>query len=369
MLIRRYFTREVMQNTLVIVGVLLVIFILNQFVIALSKVSAGDLTLRTIVQLIVLQLPELTVYLSPLGVYLAIFMVIGRWCVDHELVVTYASGVSPAQYYLFVLRLSCMAAALIGVLVFFVVPYTHQFRLQVQQQALAQMTIRKVMPQRFQALNKNGSVLYAASPDTQDGQLKDVFVAQRQSDNHWSLVLAKSAVQKTFTDSVDPYLIFNQGVRYVGTPGQADYEITKFSQYGVLLKTPSLKNSDDIDLLPTGTLWHMISTNRYAAAEWQWRFTMPLATLVMALLAVPLAQVNPRQGKYGRIVPAIIVYALYVNLLFVCRSWIEGGGISPALGMWWVHGLFACIAVYAMGCHLGWWPNIWRGWWRWRREP
>ena len=53
--------------------------------------------------------------------------------------------------------------------------------------------------------------------------------------------------------------------------------------------------------------------------------------------AVPLARLRPRQGRFGRIGIAILVYFVYSQLLAAGRAWIEGGSIPEWLGMGWVH--------------------------------
>ena len=60
---------------------------------------------------------------------------------------------------------------------------------------------------------------------------------------------------------------------------------------------------------------------------------------VLALLAVPMARLRPRQGRYSRLWLAITVYFVYFSLASAARVWL-GREIVPApLGLWWVHAL------------------------------
>ena len=72
---------------------------------------------------------------------------------------------------------------------------------------------------------------------------------------------------------------------------------------------------------------------------------MPVSVLVLALLAFPLSRVNPRRGKFSQLLPAILLYILYGNLLFLGRAWVRKGILSFDVGMWWVHGLMLLIAI------------------------
>jgi len=65
------------------------------------------------------------------------------------------------------------------------------------------------------------------------------------------------------------------------------------------------------------------------------------------VIAVPLSRVNSRQGRFAQLLPGVIIYIIYIDLLFVSRSWVEHGILSPVLGLWWVHGL-----MLTLGCGL-----------------
>lgn len=69
------------------------------------------------------------------------------------------------------------------------------------------------------------------------------------------------------------------------------------------------------------------------------------------LIAVPLSKVNPRQGKFGRLLPALALYLLYYILLIACRSAIEDGKIPQQLGMWWIHGLGLSFGIVLLVKH------------------
>ena len=75
-----------------------------------------------------------------------------------------------------------------------------------------------------------------------------------------------------------------------------------------------------------------------ALAELHWRVALPLAVLIMGLFAIPLAFVNPRSGRSWNLILAVLVYALYNNLLSIFQAWTAQGKIPAWLGLWPVHG-------------------------------
>jgi len=61
---------------------------------------------------------------------------------------------------------------------------------------------------------------------------------------------------------------------------------------------------------------------------------------------VPLARTSPRQGRYGKLLAAILVYVIYYNLGVLARAWLEKGAAPPQIGIWWVDLVFlAAVAV------------------------
>ena len=59
--------------------------------------------------------------------------------------------------------------------------------------------------------------------------------------------------------------------------------------------------------------------------------------LVLMVLAVPIARLRPRQGRFARVGIAVLAYFLYSNLLAAARVWIEKDAPGGQLGLWWVH--------------------------------
>lgn len=81
-------------------------------------------------------------------------------------------------------------------------------------------------------------------------------------------------------------------------------------------------------------------------AEFQWRLAVPISTIILAILAVPLSRSQPRAGRYSRLAIGLLVFIIYLNMMSAAKAWIEQSTISPALGIWWVHG---CVLLFAVG--------------------
>jgi len=86
----------------------------------------------------------------------------------------------------------------------------------------------------------------------------------------------------------------------------------------------------------------------------QSRISIPLAALLLALLAVPLSYTSPREGRFGKIAIAILIYIPYANLLVLMRKWIAAGTVPSWVGLWPIHILVLALIAYLLIKRVGW---------------
>jgi lipopolysaccharide export system permease protein len=67
---------------------------------------------------------------------------------------------------------------------------------------------------------------------------------------------------------------------------------------------------------------------------------------MLMLVAVPLAKLQPRQGRFARIGLAVLAYFVYSNLLSAVRAWILKDAPGGQFGLWWVHLVPVAIAAW-----------------------
>ena len=72
---------------------------------------------------------------------------------------------------------------------------------------------------------------------------------------------------------------------------------------------------------------------------------MPLMCIILTVIAVPLARLRPRQGRYARVWLAVVVYLVYANLISAGKAWVAHGAIPVALGLWWAHAAVILLAA------------------------
>lgn len=342
MIIFRYLTREVFTTLISVTFVLLFIFISNQFVRYLGDAAAGKLIGTVLLRLMMLQIPYLLGLLLPLGLFLGILLSLGRLYADNELATLISCGMSPRRLIFMIFKMALIMALLVSFLTLWLGPRLLLHRDQIMLESDNASVLQTLMPGRFQA-SQGGRQVYFVENMSRDRQhLDNIFVAQTTDENSnppaWTVVSAAGGYQFKDKKTQDQFLVATDGYRYQGVPGAPDYHIAKFGKYGIRILEHEVFPRDEIETLSLSQLWHQLTPkNPLAYSEFEWRFAMPLATLLLALLAIPLSEVKPRQGKYAKLLPSLLIFTVYANMLFVARNWVEKGVMAPFPGIWLIH--------------------------------
>jgi lipopolysaccharide export system permease protein len=100
----------------------------------------------------------------------------------------------------------------------------------------------------------------------------------------------------------------------------------------------------DVNALSTLALLEV--NNPKYQTELQWRIAIPLSILFLTFVAVPMARVNPREGRYSKLFSAIALYLLFFLLLSTAKSFMDDGSM-PIFSIWVVQ-----IIFLGFGCFL-----------------
>ena len=66
---------------------------------------------------------------------------------------------------------------------------------------------------------------------------------------------------------------------------------------------------------------------------------------IVTLIAFPLSKVNPRQGRFARLFPAIVLFMVYISLLIAMTGMIEKQTLNPMIGLWILHIIYTLIGA------------------------
>ena len=348
MIVFRYLSREVLLTLSAVSAVLLVIIMSGRFIKYLAQAASGLLDPGSLFLIMGYRLPGFLQLILPLGLFLGILLSYGRLYLESEMTVLSATGMSQQRLFCMTLFPATLVALVVAWLSLSLAPQgANQFQLLLNKQdALTEFDTLE--PGRFQALRDGTRVTYTESMSDDRVNLGGVFISQKNissnnKDRGISVLVAERGRQEIRPDG-NRYLILDNGYRYDGSPGQADYRAIKYDEYGVLLPKPEVSDEvTDRDAMPTRTL--IGSDDIRMRAELQWRMSLPLLVFIVTLMAVPLSRVNPRQGRFLKLLPAILLYMAYLSILIAARGALDKGKIPAVFGLWWVHGIFLSIGL------------------------
>jgi len=351
-IIFRYLAKEVFLTLIALTSILMLIFLSNQLIQYLNRAASGTIPGMIILKLMMLELPSLMSLLIPLGFYIALLIAYGRLYAESEMTVLCACGYGPKQLLKHSFIMATVVALIVAVVMIWASPLIYIERAKLLRATGIQTLVQTIMPGRFHAINDGQQVFYVQSMSRDHTEAEQVFLAKRSMQDNkiqWDILWADKAFAQTDKQTAEDYIVLQNGKEFQGIPGNANYQVAEFAQYKARLPHPSVSISDDIRTASTASLWPLTNTNRAKAAELQWRLSIPLMVFTLTLVAVPLSRVNPRTGKFAKLLPAIIIYILYANFMFIARNAIVSGAIPQWIGMWWLH-----LLVIALGLLLIW---------------
>lgn len=344
----RYLIKEVMLAFFATVLVLLAILLSHRLAGLLSSAASGRLAKDAIFVMLGLQAIRYMVVLLPAGFLLGAMLALGRLYRDNEMTALTGCGVGPGAVYRPLLLLAMPMAAVAAGLSLYVVPQAVDLYYEMRTQARRYAQVSMFTPGRFQEVDGGRHVIYVGGLGDGGRELRKVFI-QSLLGREIAITTAEHGHQEIDPQSGVRYVVLQDGYRYEGFPGRRDYRRVQFQRLSVRMDVEPVEEGwRRRETVPT---WELLAEpSAEHVAELHERIGSPISLLLLALLAPLLAHARPREGRYARVVAAVLVYAIYINLLGVGSAWLEHGKVWPALGLWWVHGLLV-ISILGLALH------------------
>ncbi|MBA5762155.1 LPS export ABC transporter permease LptF [Vibrio sp. 404] len=347
MIIVRYLIRETLKSQFAIFFILFLVFLSQKLIRVLAEASDGEIPAGLVMHYVGLSMPTMGLLMLPLSLFLGILLTFGRLYAESEITVMNATGIGNKFLIRAALYLAVITGAVAALNAFVLSPYSQEKLIQLEEKVQAENSVDLLKKGHFQGTPDGSSVVFI--DDIEGDQLKHVFIAQmRPRDSILpSVSFSQSGEVKELSDGRQVIRMFD-GTRYEGVPTRIDYMVTEFDQYqGVIGQSKVKRKGRDWEAIPTLAL--LGNPDPKAQAELQWRISLVVCIPLLTMLVVPLSAVNPRQGRFAKMGPAILIYLAYFLAISATKSAIEDGGIPTYIGMWPIN--FALL-VTAVGVNL-----------------
>lgn len=359
MILYRYINRQLFTTTVVVAFVLTMVLVSGRFIKYMAEAAAGKIAADALFAIMLFRLPEFLQMILPLSLYIAVLLVFGRLHVDNEMVVMKAGGVGPARILRGLLAPVLVMMVVIAGFSLYATPRGDAEVARIFEAQKERSVLELLSPGRFHS-ERSGEgqrATYAESLDRERGELGNVFIAdtrQFSGDGGVRMLTVRARTGRIVEHEGANYLELRNGRQYLGQPGSAGYRVADFERSLVRLAgEESSPPPPEVHGRPTLEL--LQQTGNEVRAELQWRWSLILLVPVMIALALPLSRVSPRQGPFMRLIPALLLYMLYLGLLLVLRSRMADvqGAMPWFYSMVWVHvvAVLGVALVYA-------WPKL-----------
>ena len=237
---------------------------------------------------------------------------------------------------------------LVGTLSLYLVPKMMAYQYSLKEHANRKETIGLIQPGRFVSFDNGQRVLYVGKVNAEAGYQNIFGFFRGNAHTAPGVITAPQAYLKAEKQHKIQTIVLQNGNQYTGHPNQADYRIVHFQRY--TSKLLPQQTTLDRQRINTMTTWELLSRGgKPEMIELQWRLTFPLAVIVLLFLGLYLCLVQPRQGRYGKVLPAVLVFILYFNAVSVVHSWmVNHNMVTWYLNLWWVHIGFSAVALFML---------------------
>ncbi|HTO70650.1 MAG TPA: LptF/LptG family permease [Myxococcota bacterium] len=358
-LLWRYMFRDILLHALLGMFAIMLLLVVTNLLRFMEDLAAAGVGLEALGQLVAAILPAYASYALPTALLFGILLSFGRMSADGEIVAMRASGISASRFLPPALALGVIAAATATYMLFVVQPHAATRIRTLLREIAGSTTV--IEPGRF--LEFGDRLLFVHALGDKNCPLEGVLIGSAPEGARSFYSAAHCGTVDNDKDAHTLSFVLHDGTVHFRDPDPARYRRIKFET----MKT-AIDISDYTDPKPTTsqlTFAQLMAANslpaddaevkrlngRYGTAlkcQIQRRLSFPFASLVLALIAVPLGIRPMRSGRSAGALTAIAVMALYW-LMFSLGDMAASRGVAPAwLGLWAPNAIALGIGIYFM---------------------
>jgi lipopolysaccharide export system permease protein len=342
MVFRRAFQRELTQSAVGIFVALFAILVTTQTIRLLNEAAGGRLLPEAVLALLGFSAMQYLPVLLSLTLFVATLLVVSRMHRDSEMVVWACSGLPLHGWITPVLRFALPVVAAIALISLFVSPWAAEKSAEYRQNVNNRESVTQLAPGTFRESSSAERVVFVESHGGSDEFVANVFVSSVQH-GRLGVMVARRGHRET-AENGDSFLVLDQGRRYELVPGSADIRVLEFSRYAIRVEP---KEARGITRSPrnTGTMDLLASEASGDLGELAWRIGLPISTVLMVVMALPLGYVNPRAGRSANLIIAALAFLAYNNSMSIMQAMIAQGRVPFSVGWWIIHLAMAGIVA------------------------
>jgi lipopolysaccharide export system permease protein len=344
MIFRRSLVRELTATAIGLFVVLLAILFTQSVIRILARAAGGAVAADGVLALIGFNAMFYLNLLLAVALFLTVLLTLSRWYRDSEMVVWFTSGQSLTACLKPIMLFAAPFLVAIVLLSLFLSPWAEQRKLEYERQLESRDELSIISPGLFREFKRAGIVVYVESINPVDGRIRNVFLHSIEDGKDATTVARLGHLVEE--PNGDRFVVLEDGRRYEGKPGTADFRLIEFDKLGRRIEPAEARAlPTSTKAIPTAVL--LVANGRTERGELFWRLSIPILSFVLVLLAIPLAHVNPRMGRSFNLIGAAFLYMLYTNCINIVQSMIVQGTLDLWVGLLLPHAI-ALVVVFLL---------------------
>lgn len=351
----RYILKEVLSHGLIGIAVFTFVIFMRDVSRILELVVRNSAPIPSVAELFFLTLPAALTVTIPMGVLVGILIGLSRLAADSEITAMRAAGMGVSRF----VRIIAIFGIVAWVLALFnnvvIAPRSAAALAKLQNALATSQASFEVQPRVFYEDFKN-YVLYVQDTTTASGAAiwKNVFLADISTPGATKITLAQQAVvTNSGKDAIHLHMV-NGEVHDSNVRAPEQYTISTFNETDTILNLPPTPKPAQelvpVQQLETRELLRQTYNPNKEFARWYWiefnrRFALPTACLVLVLIGIPLGLSSKKGGKGAGFVLTIVLVFIYYFISVTGVSLARSGKVQPVLGVWLANLAFAFFGM------------------------
>ncbi len=361
-ILTRYILKEVISHAFLGLVLFTFIIFMRDLGRLLELIVRNSAPLPSVAEIFFLTLPTTFTVTLPMGVLVGILIGLSRLAADSEVTAMRASGMGVG---LFVRAVSLFAIGVWGLAMLnsiYIAPKSAAALAALQDRLKSSQASFEIQPRVFYEEFKN-TVLYVqdAIPEGNRSLWRGVFLADTSDPASPKITVADRGVLLNDSPDTLRFHLEDGSQQQLEVKGKDQYSITTFESTDIPIQVPGSAERGPRDLLPVAELSlrqllansareHKAAADanpadtltiiydqlkaRYYEIEFQRRFGLPAACLVLAMVGIPLGLSARKGGKSTGFVLTIALVFIYYVFSLLGVSLARQGKVSPWFGVW-----------------------------------
>jgi LPS export ABC transporter permease LptF/LPS export ABC transporter permease LptG len=351
-ILSRYILKEISSHSLLGLVVFTFVIFIRHLGHLLELVVRHSLPLPEMMTLFALPVPGILVLTVPMAVLVGTLIGLSRMAADGEVIAVRASGIGLSQFVRPVLLFAFAGWAITLCMSLFFSPQAARQLNRMEAGLKASQVPYEIQPRVFIEQFPN-LLLYLEDVTGSRSRWRGVFIADTTQRDQVKVTLAKSGVLVNEAANDRLVIHLTEGMTHEIDPqNPVQYSVVSFTDTDipVPLDQESASGAESLSppLLSLQQLinqTHSPRERQAALVELHYRFALPVASLVLALVGISLGLATRKGGKAGGLILTIVLVFIYYIIMAFGLSFAKQGRLPPLIGLWLANVIFAVAGV------------------------